>query len=328
MFAEPVALMAGAAAAGDPIAVLPVLFHLLWRHELVSRPVGAAARRDTGRRAVALMARWRSVLRPGDWVHFDGGEHQVVALAGTSVRLRSADGAEIGGAGSHLMAAPDFARHRRRHRHRGWSRSGCWTRCPRRGAGARRGNGSATSWRSTTGLPPDARPARRRARIRPGGTHAGRAGPAKAAELAAAGQPLGSARCSGCGPATPQQGLWGLVDQRAVRECEATGRADARLVAAVREAWTRETDASTGTRSRLIRRVVKALEAHLRAGVVPLPGKTTFYKLIDALSTGRHTLRVGGHPAADREPAGRAVHRRRSRPGRVSRCRSTPPRWT
>jgi len=33
-FAEPQPLMAGAYAVGDPIAVLPVLFHLLWRHEL------------------------------------------------------------------------------------------------------------------------------------------------------------------------------------------------------------------------------------------------------------------------------------------------------
>lgn len=33
-FAEPVPLMAGAEAVGDPIAVLPVLFHLLWRHDL------------------------------------------------------------------------------------------------------------------------------------------------------------------------------------------------------------------------------------------------------------------------------------------------------
>jgi hypothetical protein len=34
VFATPTQLMAGAAAAGDPIAVLPVLFHLLWRQEL------------------------------------------------------------------------------------------------------------------------------------------------------------------------------------------------------------------------------------------------------------------------------------------------------
>ena len=35
-FAEPAPLMAGAAAAGDPMAVLPVLFHLMWRHALVA----------------------------------------------------------------------------------------------------------------------------------------------------------------------------------------------------------------------------------------------------------------------------------------------------
>ena len=36
VFSKPVSLMAGAEAAGDPIRVLPVLFHLLWRHRLVA----------------------------------------------------------------------------------------------------------------------------------------------------------------------------------------------------------------------------------------------------------------------------------------------------
>jgi len=36
VFDSPTALVAGAQAAGDPIAVLPVLFHLLWLHELVT----------------------------------------------------------------------------------------------------------------------------------------------------------------------------------------------------------------------------------------------------------------------------------------------------
>jgi hypothetical protein len=49
-----------------------------------------------------------AVLRPGDQVIFDGGEHQVVALAGTSVRLRSAGGAEQVVLGAHLMASPGF----------------------------------------------------------------------------------------------------------------------------------------------------------------------------------------------------------------------------
>jgi hypothetical protein len=43
VFAVPVPLMAGAAAVGDPIATLPVLFHLLWRGELaadLSVPLG------------------------------------------------------------------------------------------------------------------------------------------------------------------------------------------------------------------------------------------------------------------------------------------------
>ena len=49
------------------------------------------------------------VLRPGDWVVYDGGEHQVVALAGTSVRLRSGDGGEQVVLGVHLMGSPGFA---------------------------------------------------------------------------------------------------------------------------------------------------------------------------------------------------------------------------
>ncbi|MEV0525771.1 hypothetical protein AB0I66_20270 [Streptomyces sp. NPDC050439] len=35
-----------------------------------------------------------AALRPGDWIVHDDGDHQVVALAGTSVRLRSSGGAE------------------------------------------------------------------------------------------------------------------------------------------------------------------------------------------------------------------------------------------
>ncbi|MFI9355561.1 TnsA-like heteromeric transposase endonuclease subunit [Streptomyces lydicus] len=46
VFAEPHPLMDGAFLAGDPISVLPVLFHLLWKHELsvdVSVPLHAAS---------------------------------------------------------------------------------------------------------------------------------------------------------------------------------------------------------------------------------------------------------------------------------------------
>ncbi|WP_240436958.1 hypothetical protein [Streptomyces sporangiiformans] len=46
VFAEPRPLMDGAFLVGDPIMVLPVLFHLPWRHELavdVSMPLHAAS---------------------------------------------------------------------------------------------------------------------------------------------------------------------------------------------------------------------------------------------------------------------------------------------
>ena len=36
VFTQPLSLMAGAERVGDPIAVLPVLYHLLWRHHLTT----------------------------------------------------------------------------------------------------------------------------------------------------------------------------------------------------------------------------------------------------------------------------------------------------
>lgn len=56
-----------------------------------------------------MTLREAAVLRPGDWVAYDGGEHQVIALAGTSVRLRSGDGGEQVVLGVHLMGSPGFA---------------------------------------------------------------------------------------------------------------------------------------------------------------------------------------------------------------------------
>jgi putative transposase len=50
-----------------------------------------------------------AVLRPGDRVHCDGSEHQVLALAGTSVQLRTVDGAESVVLAGHLTASPGFA---------------------------------------------------------------------------------------------------------------------------------------------------------------------------------------------------------------------------
>jgi transposase InsO family protein len=122
-----------------------------------------------------------------------------------------------------------------------------------------------------------------------------------------------------------RQGLWGLVDQRAARGITATGRADARLVAVVRDLVIAETDTSTGTRSRLIRRAVKAVEAAYGPGVVPLPGRTTFYKVIDAVAVGRHTFgsAVTRRQVANR-PQGVFTPSFAARPGEQVQIDSTP----
>lgn len=84
------------------------------------------------------------------------------------------------------------------------------------------------------------------------------------------------------------------MDQRAFRVPAAAGRADARLVAVVRDLVDAETDDSTGTRSRPIRRAVKAVGAAHGPGVVPLPGRTTLYKVIDAAGR-RQPIRAAQH---------------------------------
>ena len=48
------------------------------------------------------------VLRPGDWVHYDDLEHQVVALSGTAVRLRSYGGDEQVVLVTHLIGSAGF----------------------------------------------------------------------------------------------------------------------------------------------------------------------------------------------------------------------------
>jgi len=49
------------------------------------------------------------VLRPGDLVRYDGADHQVIALAGTSVWLRSEHGAESVVLLAYQRASPEFA---------------------------------------------------------------------------------------------------------------------------------------------------------------------------------------------------------------------------
>ena len=270
------------------------------------------------------MGQWTSVLRPGDWVRFDGDDHQVVALAGVSVRLKSTAGAEMVVLAAHLMGSPGFE----------VIAGAPVPQLPPLGlldALPADAVAAAKQWERhvvevTTGLVPDAGPgATPRPDYDPATRTLSQRENAKAAELAAAGRPVAVRTLQRLRARYAQQGLWGLVDQRVVREWEATGRVDERVVSAVREALAAETEASTGTRSRLIRRVNKALEDTHGSGVVPIPGKTTFYKLIDTLSTGRHSFgsAVTRRQTANR-PAGPFTPTLAARPSEQVQIDSTP----
>jgi putative transposase len=260
-----------------------------------------------------------AVLRPGDWVLYDGSEQQVLALAGTSVRLRTVDGADSVVLAGHLMASPGFAV---------IDSEPAPSVEPFALLDSLPGAvlDTAREWERhvveiETGLPPGAEPGvAPKPEYDPTSTTVVDRDRAKAAELGVGVRTVQTRRAR-----YAQQGLWGLVDQRAVRAWEATGRADARLVAAAREVIDAETDTSTGTRSRLIRRVTKAVEATYGPGVVPMPARTTFYRLIDALSTGRHTFgsAVTRRQTANR-PQGMFTPTHAARPGEQVQVDSTP----
>jgi len=261
----------------------------------------------------------RPALHLGDQVSFDGGEHQVVGLAGTSVRLRSEAGSEQIVLAGHLMAAPDFAI-------LGSAAGPVVEPLGLLDALPAEVVAEAERWRDhvvevETGLPPGAAPGTLpRPGYDPAVTSLADRQRAKAAELGVGFRSVERKRA-----AYETQGLWGLVDQRAARTFDVAGQADAQLVEVLRELIAAETSESTGTRSRLMRRAVKQLEQRHGAGAVPVPGKTAFYALIDRLAVGKHTF---GSAATRRQlanrPAGAFTATAATRPGQQVQIDSTP----
>jgi putative transposase len=86
------------------------------------------------------------------------------------------------------------------------------------------------------------------------------------------------------------KGLWGLVDARLTRLSSPTGKADERVVEAVRQAVREQRDASTGTADRIRR---QAEEILADAGIDPgkaMPSRAGFYRLLAGVSAGKHPL--------------------------------------
>ncbi|WP_326816176.1 transposase [Streptomyces sp. NBC_01762] len=113
---------------------------------------------------------------------------------------------------------------------------------------------------------------------------------AKAQELTAAGWVTSVATVRRMRARYRSEGLWGLVDGRAVRERSVVGRADERVVTAIRSVLEEQRERSTGTLVRLRRQVGWLLEEEYGAGVVALPPASTFNRLVHAVADGQGLL--------------------------------------
>ena len=223
------------------------------------------------------------VLRPGDWLHFDGQDHQAVGLAGMTVRLAADDRGNQVLLLGHLLSAQGFALINAQPAPQVEPLRLIDALPAEDVADARRWQAHVVE--VETGLSPDALPCTTpREGYDPARHTLALRQQAKAAELGV------TARTIETKPARySAQGLWDLVDQHAARAA-GPGRPDPRVVEAARQIIAEQTQVSTGTRSRLIRRVIARVEELHGPGAVPLSGRSAFYELVDRLSVGLHTF--------------------------------------
>lgn len=149
---------------------------------------------------------------------------------------------------------------------------------------------------------------------------------AKLAELHAAGEEMTLLTLQRQRRRYEDMGLLGLVDGRYRARRPVLGRVDERVVAVVRRLIDEETDMSTGTVSRLRRRVEKALVAEYGPENAPkVPAQATFYRLVNRLAEGRHTFgSARTRRSLAKQPEGPFGAVTVARPGEMVEIDSTP----
>ena len=149
---------------------------------------------------------------------------------------------------------------------------------------------------------------------------------AKHAELQAAGHEMTLITLQRQRRRYEDKGLWGVVDGRYRARRPVLGRVDERVVAVVRRLLDEETDMSTGTVSRLRRRVEKALVAEYGStGAPAVPAQATFYRLVNRLTEGRHTFgSARTRRSLAKQPDGPFGAVTVARPGEMVEIDSTP----
>jgi hypothetical protein len=224
----------------------------------------------------------------GDAVGLRGSSYTISALAGGSVALTGVTGEVLAMPVAELLADAGFT----------VGTSGTRAPLPARGVldGLSAGVAERAEWwerqvvEALTGVPagsplgtvarPEFDPLRTTLRQRE---------MAKVDELRAAGEPVSLATLGRMRRRYQADGLLGLVDGRATRGV-ASGL-DERVMAAIEKAVAEETDRSTGTVTRLRRKVRQILISEY--GIDParvMPPRTTFYRLVGQICAGRHTF--------------------------------------
>ncbi len=228
------------------------------------------------------------VLRVGDRVRFDAVAQMVVGLSGTLVRLADEQGRTSVVHLPHLLATDGFE-------HLGERVAAPALPPGLLHAVPQEAIEEAQWWEShilevITGRPLNAEAgARPRLGYDPAMRSLVQREQAKATELAAQGREVSIRTLKRKRHRYETQGLAGLIDWRIDRHRSAHGRADPRVVDALRQAIEEATDRSTRTVTYLQWRVEQILAAEHGDGVVEMPSRATFYRLFDQVKAGRHT---------------------------------------
>jgi transposase InsO family protein len=274
---------------------------------------------------VSGVVRPRGVLRVGDRVRFEGRAHIVVALAGTTIRLIDEHGSAALVLFSHLLASDGFELLDSGPEAVPLPPFGLLDTVPEPALR------QARLWERhlieiETGLPPDApEGAAPRPEYDPRWRTLSERIGTKAAELTASGTSVSERTVHRLRLSWHDHGLWGLVDRRTTRLSSPAGRTDERVVAAVLDALRDQEQASTGTRSRLLQRVERLVTERHGEGVVPMPSRATFYRLVNTLSEGRHSFGAAtSRRSQARRPVAPFTPTMASRPGEIVQIDTTP----
>jgi hypothetical protein len=237
----------------------------------------------------------------GDRVRFGGRDQVVIGVSGPAVRLAGTGGEVVTVSVSGLLADGDFAVLDARPRP-GMPAVSVLDGLP---AGAVQ---EARWWQRhivevLTGIAPDAAEGTvPRPEYDPAVVTLTRREQAKAAELTAAGHPVTASAIAKRRRRYQEQGLIGMIDHRAGKRMPPHGRADAAVVAAMRQAIGEAAGDSTRTAVFVLRRTRQILA---ESGGEPdggMPSRSTLYRLFSRLQDGRHTT---GSASTRRSLAGR-----------------------